>query len=184
MIPHQACMLQAQPHTPVQPSHSRSSTPVHKGESVEFIIPFIFTSFSLLLEKYFCVAQEKSWGKKSRPSETCSPRSLSPHTFPFGLIACYSLWAFEHQISKRQHKRVNMKWAAWFCPPCWGTCVLEVQEREGSLVSPAYIISWGFWCQPFLGPWQQGRDLESIFYQLSWVLCQANVVPGSKRCGA
>lgn len=67
-----AC-CKAQPHTPAQLSHSSSSTPVHKGERVEFIIPSIFTSFSLLLERYFCVAQENPKEKNPNPQKHVPP---------------------------------------------------------------------------------------------------------------
>ena len=128
-------MLWAQPRLPPKCSHSGRPTPVPTGGRVAFFtIPFIFTIFSLLLERLLCgerkIIREKK-KKKSRPSETCFPCSASPHTFPFGLIACCSLWAFERQISERQLERVNMKWAARRCPPCWGTCVLEAQEKWG-----------------------------------------------------
>lgn len=128
-------VLWAQPWLTPKRSHSSRPTPVATGGRVEFfIIPFVFTTFLFVIRDRLLwggrkITREKK--KKSRPSETCFPCSASPHTFPFGLIAYYSLWAFERQISKRQLERVNMKWATRFCPPCWGTCVLEVREQRG-----------------------------------------------------
>lgn len=56
-------------------SHSGSSTPVRKGERVEFIIPFIFTSFLSVIGKIFHISV---WHKKNHKKKNLDPQKHVP----------------------------------------------------------------------------------------------------------
>lgn len=71
-----------------------------------------YLSFLHVIRKIFLCGTRKfirRKKKKNNPQNHILLALLAP-IHSFGLIAYHSLWAFEHQISKRRHKSVSMKW--------------------------------------------------------------------------
>ena len=141
-------MLWAQPRLPPKCSHSGRPTPVPTGGRVEFFtIPFIFTIFSLLLERLLCGERKIIREKKKKNPDPQKHVSLAlPALTHFHLdwspaAACELLNVKFQNGSLKEWTWNELLDAALHAG---GHVFLKRRRSGGSLVSPAYTVCWGF----------------------------------------
>ena len=141
-------VLWAQPWLTPKRSHSSRPTPVATGGRVEFfIIPFIFATFLFVIrERLLCGGRKITRGKKKNPDPQKHVFLALPALTHFHLdwlptTAC--------ELLNVRFQNGNLKDWTWnerrdSALHAGGHVFLKRGSSGGSLVSPAYIISWGF----------------------------------------